>query len=127
MKKLNQKMTVRKKAQIVEKVESGLACFVNDVKTNLWCSMKNMKKRYLTPSTIRNAEELEEEFKAWGSRRPSPQGPGDSGNHLLMDYLMHHRVGLATEIVKSMANGRGLTRQREKVLRNSIDYIEQRL
>ena len=44
-----------------------------------------------------------------------------------LDYIMHHRVGLAAEIVKSTANGRGLSHKRERVLRSSIDYIEQRL
>lgn len=124
MKKLNPKIAVRHQAKVEERVESRLACFVKAVKVNL-CS--RMKKGSLTPATIRNAEELKETFNAWGSNPPDPQRKDVSGNHLYMDYLLHHRVDLATEIVKSMANGGGLSRQREKVLRNSIDYIEQRL
>ena len=124
MKKVDKKTAVRYQAKVEERVESRLACFVKAVKFNL---RSKMKKGSLTPATIRNAEELKEKFNAWGSNPPSPQGRNDSGNHLYMDYLLHHRVDLATEIVKSMANGAGLSRQREKVLRNSIDYIEQRL
>ena len=125
MKKLNQKIfSAQDQAKAEERVESRLACFVNAVKTNL---RSKMKKGSLTPATIKNAEKLEEKFKSWGCHRPNIQQSDDSGNRLYMDYLMHHRVSLATDILKSMANGRCLSQQREKVLRNSIDYIEQRL
>ena len=124
MKKLNHEIAARNQARGEDKVGSRLACFVKAVKTNL-CS--RMKKEGLTPSTIREAQELEEKFKNWGDYRLNPQCPEDSEKHLLMDYIMHHRISLATEIVKSTANGRGLSQKREKVLRNSIDYIEQRL
>jgi hypothetical protein len=124
MRKRIQRNTAVDRAGTEEKVESRLACFVNAVKTNLCGRVRN---RGLAPATIRNAEELKEKFKAWGSHPPGSQRAEVTGNHLYMDYLMHHRIELATEILKSMADGHGLSRQREKVLRNSIDYIEQRL
>ena len=124
MKKRDQKISGQDRADAEKKVESVLACFVNAVKSNLRSSIK---KRELAPATIRNAEELKEKFNAWGSHPPCLHRKVVNGNRLYMDYLLHHRVDLATEIVKSMANGAGLSRRREKVLRNSIDYIEQRL
>ena len=124
MEKLSYKNAGHKQAHVEEKVESGLACFVKAVKTNLW---SRMKKGNLASAAIKEAEVLEEKFKTWGSHHPCQPGSGDSGKHLLMDPLMHHRVSLATEIVKSMANGGGVSRTREKVLRNSIDYIEPQL
>jgi hypothetical protein len=124
MKKLDKKIAVKHQTRVEERVKSRLAYFVNAVKVNL---RSRMKKGGLTPATIRTAEELKEKFNAWGSNPPGRQRNNDSENHLYMDYLLHHRVDLATEIVKSMANGGELSRQREKVLRNSIDYIEQRL
>ena len=124
MQKLDQKIAARDQAGVEERVASRLACFVNAVKANL---RGRMKKNGLSPAAIRNAEELKREFNAWGSQAPGQQRMEVAGNKLYMDYLMHHRVDLATEIVKSMANGRCLSRQREKVLRNSIDYIEQHL
>jgi hypothetical protein len=86
-----------------------------------------MKNDNLAPATIKNAENLAKKFNDWGSHKPDSQSKDNSGNHLYMDYLLHHRVGLATEIVKSMANGQSLSEKRKKVLKNSIDYIEQRL
>ena len=124
MRELDQKIAGQDRANAEKKVESALACFVSAVKSNLRSSMK---KRELAPATIRNAEELKKKFNAWGSHPPCRQRKDVAGNHLYMDYILHHRVDLATEIVKSMANGAGLSRRREKVLRNSIDYIEQRL
>ena len=70
---------------------------------------------------------LEKQFSSWGSENPHSHNCVDTGNHLYMDYLMHHRVALAAEIVKSMANGRQLSKSSEKVLKSSIEYIEQRL
>ena len=124
MKKQNRKIEEHKQVSLEKKVESGLACFVKAVKNNLW---SRIKKGNLAPATIRDAEVLEEKFNSWGSHQPCQQGSEDAGNRLYMDHLMHHRVSLATEIVKSMANGRGLSQKREKVLRSSIDYIEQQL
>ena len=124
MQKLNQNIAGQERVCAEEKVESALACFVNAVKTNLRSSRK---KRELARATIRNAEQLKEKFNTWGSSPPGLKRNKGCGNHLYMDYIMHHRVDLATDIVKSVANGAGLSRQREKVLRNSIDYIEQRL
>ena len=102
----------------------GLRCFVKAVKNNLY---SRVKKEALCPGTIENAKVLEKQFSSWGSENPHSHNCVDTGNHLYMDYLMHHRVALAAEIVKSMANGRQLSKSSEKVLKSSIEYIEQRL
>lgn len=106
------------------RILSGLKSFVNTIRSNLWSREKHQA---LCPGTIESARLLENRFNRWGSEKPHPNGGEDIGNHLFMDYLMHHRVGLAAEIVKSMANGRQLSKSSEKVLKNSIEYIEQRL
>jgi len=109
---------------IEDKVALGLRCFVKAIKANLRNQVKSVN---LSPATIQSAEMLEKKFTQWGSHGPDSMGGEESGNHLYMDYILHHRIGLATEIVKSMADGQRLSHKREKVLRSSIDYIEQRL
>lgn len=124
MQKTDQKITAREKDLTDERVASRLACFVKAVKTNLFSSME---KKSLKPATIRQAEKAEEKFKSLGNYQLRMQRFENKDKNILLDYIMHHRVSLAAEIVKSTANGGCLSRQREKVLRNSIDYIEQRL
>ena len=109
----------------VEKtVTPGLKRFVKAIKDNL---RNQARDENLSPATIQSAEMPQKKFTEWGSRGPDVSGGKESGSHLFNDYILHHRVGLATEIVKSMADGQRLSHKREKVLKNSIDYIEQRL
>lgn len=124
MKKLSAKTVDQTQLQVEEMVVPGLERFVKAIKDNLW---NQIKRESIAPSTIKNAENLEKKFNDWGSHDPGSESKDNSGNHLYMDYLLHHRVGLATEIVRSMANGQQLSEQRKKILKNSIDYIEQRL
>ena len=106
------------------RIISGLKCFVNTIRSNLWSREKH---EALCPATIENAKLVESQFNSWGREKPYSNCGENIGNHLFMDYLMHHRVGLAAEIVKSMGNGRQLSKSSEKVLKSSIEYIEQRL
>jgi len=123
-KNLNGTSVALSTVRVEKTVTPGLKRFVKAIKANL---RDQMKAERLSPATIQSAEMLQKKFTEWGSRGLDANCGKESGNHLFNDYILHHRIGLATDIVKSMADGQRLSDKREKVLRSSIDYIEQRL
>jgi hypothetical protein len=107
-------------------VGAGLRRLVEVIKPFLRDQVKDAAP---SPAALQTAEVLQKQFREWGScATGSDVGDSEtSGKQFLMDYILHHRVALATDIVKSMADGQRMSRQRQKVLRSSIDYIEQKL
>ena len=123
-KNLNSKSVSASAVPVEEHVGPGLRRFVRDIRARLG---NQTEADRFSPATVQSAEILQKKFTEWGSQGPDPGCGNERGSHLFMDYILHHRIGLVTEIVKSMGEGRRLSQNREKVLKNSIDYIEQNL
>ena len=101
----------------------SLKSFVQLVKKSLTAKSKNV----VQPSEmIKHVELLEQKISNGSGHRPCANC-SCSGDTLLLDPILHHRVVLATGTAKSCAEGADLSGKRRRILQSNIEYIEDRL